>query len=92
MEPTAYLTIKDLPPDERPRERLLKYGASNLQTAELIAILLRTGTARESAVVVAQHVLTEMGSLRDIAIAEPEAHYHVPLLVSPGAYTTYRGS
>ena len=26
------------------------------------------------------------------AIAEPEAHYHVPLLVSPGAYTTYRGS
>jgi len=26
------------------------------------------------------------------SIAEPETHYHVPLLVSPGAYTTYRGS
>jgi len=26
------------------------------------------------------------------AIAEPEAHYHVPLLASPGAYSTYRGS
>ena len=26
------------------------------------------------------------------AISEPEAHYHVPLLVSPGAYSTYRGS
>jgi len=25
-------------------------------------------------------------------IAEPEGHYHVPLLVSPGTYTTYRGS
>jgi 2-oxo-4-hydroxy-4-carboxy-5-ureidoimidazoline decarboxylase len=26
------------------------------------------------------------------SVAEPETHYHVPLLVSPGAYTTYRGS
>ena len=25
-------------------------------------------------------------------ISEPEAHYHIPLLVSPGAYSTYRGS
>ena len=26
------------------------------------------------------------------SVSEPEAHYHVPLLVSPGTYTTYRGS
>ena len=36
--------IKDLPSSERPRERLLHYGAASLSTSELLAIILRTGT------------------------------------------------
>lgn len=36
--------IKDLPSSERPRERLLRHGATTLSTAELLAIILRTGT------------------------------------------------
>ena len=36
--------IKEIPEDERPRERLVKYGAKNLSTEDLIAIILRTGT------------------------------------------------
>ena len=37
------LRIADLPTTERPRERLLQIGAKHLGTAELLAILLRTG-------------------------------------------------
>lgn len=69
MEPTYHLTIKDLAPDERPRERLMAYGAASLSNAELLAILLRTGTTRESAVHLAQRVLREAGDLRGIAVA-----------------------
>lgn len=38
-----YLSVKDMPKDLRPREKLLKYGAESLENYELIAILLRTG-------------------------------------------------
>lgn len=51
------LTIKELPEDERPREKLLAKGPQALSNAELIAILLRTGTKRDSAVGVAQKLL-----------------------------------
>lgn len=51
------LTIKELPEDERPREKLLAKGSQALSNAELIAILIRTGTVRDSAVGVAQRLL-----------------------------------
>lgn len=38
-------TVKDLPPDEQPRERALKYGVGALSNADLFAIILRTGTS-----------------------------------------------
>lgn len=37
-------TVKDLPPDEQPRERVLRYGISAVSNADLFAIILRTGT------------------------------------------------
>ena len=40
---TAQLKIREMPKDDRPRERLAARGASALRDAELIAILLRTG-------------------------------------------------
>jgi DNA repair protein RadC len=49
--------IKDMPPEERPRERLLKRGPEALSNAELLAIILRTGTARESVLGLAQRLL-----------------------------------
>ncbi|MCS6830325.1 MAG: DNA repair protein RadC [Armatimonadota bacterium] len=64
-------TIKELPEDERPRERLVQFGASALSSAELLAILLRTGTPEMTAVQLAQHLLATMGSLRAIANAKP---------------------
>lgn len=41
----ATFTVKDLPADEQPREKLLKYGVSALSNADLFAIILRTGTS-----------------------------------------------
>ncbi|MEE9285646.1 MAG: DNA repair protein RadC [Dehalococcoidia bacterium] len=61
--------IRDLPAGERPRERLLQYGASALSNAELIAILLRTGVEGESALGVAQRLLAHFGGLRGIGAA-----------------------
>jgi len=58
--------IKDLPISERPRERLLKQGVSALSDAELIAIILRTGTAKENAVELALELLKKF-SLKELS-------------------------
>ncbi len=63
------LTIKDLPVDERPRERLVKYGSEALSNAELLAIILRVGTMEYSAIGLAEHMLGKFGGLKGIATA-----------------------
>lgn len=60
------LKVKDLPLDDRPREKLILRGAQNLSDAELIAILLRTGTKGKSVIEVAQILLKEK-SLSNLA-------------------------
>lgn len=52
------LTIKDWPSCEKPRERLLKFGAGALSNAEILAILIGTGNSSETAVGVGQKVLS----------------------------------
>ena len=61
------LLIRDLPPSERPRERLRAYGPGNLSTAELLAILLRVGRPRESALAMAGRLLATYGGLPGLA-------------------------
>ncbi|WP_379130841.1 DNA repair protein RadC [Paenibacillus sp. sgz500958] len=61
------LMLRDLPHDERPRERMMQYGAESLSQAELLAILLRTGTRRESAIGIAQRILSQSGGIRQLA-------------------------
>lgn len=58
--------LRDLPNEERPRERMLRYGAGVLSQTELLAILLRTGTRNESAIHMAQRLLAEIGGIRGI--------------------------
>ncbi|UUZ89453.1 DNA repair protein RadC [Paenibacillus sp. P25] len=60
-------TLRDVPSDERPRERMMQYGATALSNAELLAVLLRTGTYRESAVSLGQRLLRESRGLRSLA-------------------------
>ena len=64
------MAITDWPADERPREKLLKQGASSLSDAELLAIFLRTGVKGKTAVDLARILLTEFGSLRNILRAD----------------------
>jgi DNA repair protein RadC len=61
------LTVRELPADERPRERLLAQGAKSLGDAELVAVLLRTGRPGASAIAVAREILTAVGGLPGIA-------------------------
>jgi len=65
--------ICNWPEDDRPREKLLKYGEHTLSNAELLAILIRTGTNGKSAVDIARELLQKFKTLRamsGIEIAE----------------------
>lgn len=66
MELQRYTTIRELPPEERPREKLAHWGAPSLREYELLAILLRTGTAQMSALQLAQHLLQKFGGVRGV--------------------------
>jgi len=63
------LVIRDLPVGERPRERMEQYGPEALSTAELLAIVLRVGRRGESAVHLAERLLSEFDGLPGIARA-----------------------
>jgi DNA repair protein RadC len=57
------MSLHQLPPDARPREKLLARGAAALSDSELLALLLRTGTAGRSVLHMAADVLTACGGL-----------------------------
>jgi len=61
--------IKEMPVNERPRERLEFYGAAALSNAELLAIALRTGSQRANAVELANQLLTRFRDLRGLVRA-----------------------
>ena len=61
--------IKELPLHERPRERLRESGATSLSSSELLAIVLRTGTASENVLALAARVLARFGGLVGLARA-----------------------
>ncbi len=51
--------ILDMQKDERPRERLIKRGASALSDSELLAVILRTGSRKENAINLSQRILSQ---------------------------------
>jgi DNA repair protein RadC len=72
------LRLKDQPPGERPRERLVARGPDALSHAELIAILLRTGLKGTNVVQVGQNLLQRFGSLNALALASVDELRKVP--------------
>ncbi len=64
-----HLRISELPAGERPRERLKDSGPASLSNSELLAIILRTGTASENVLGLATRVLTRFGGLAGLARA-----------------------
>jgi DNA repair protein RadC len=65
------MPMKDLPADQRPREKLLVRGAATLADAELLALLLRTGTAGTGVLALAQQVLDRCGGFAGLLAAHP---------------------
>ena len=63
------MAISDWHENDRPREKLLKFGEASLTDAELLAIFLRTGVKGKSAVVLAQELLERFGSLHGLLSA-----------------------
>ena len=70
--PAGTLTVRDLPPDQRPRERLAQLGAEALSEQELLACILGRGVAGESVLVSARRLLAAFGTLRGLAEASVE--------------------
>lgn len=62
-----YITVKDMPEGERPRERLAKSGPQALSTAELLAILLGSGVGGENVLTMAYRLLAEHRGLSGLA-------------------------
>ncbi|KKE80518.1 DNA repair protein RadC [Oceanobacillus caeni] len=58
------IMIKDVPKEDRPRERLLKHGAGHLSNQELLAILLGSGTKEESVITLSNRVLMHFEGLK----------------------------
>lgn len=63
------VSIRELPAEERPRERLQNHGPSAVSTAELLAIQLRIGTKERSALGLAELLLSHFGGLRGVSNA-----------------------
>lgn len=63
------MAIKDWPEGERPRERLLEQGPASLTDAELLAVILRTGTAGRSALDLGREALAHFGGLSGLLAA-----------------------
>lgn len=63
----AQLKIREMPQEERPREKLLARGVDSLTNPELIAILLRTGVIGTNAIEVARELLERYGSLTGLS-------------------------
>ena len=67
--PEYHLTIKSLPEEIRPRERMREAGPGALSSAELLAIILGSGWREESALDMAHHLLQSPRGLRFLAEA-----------------------
>ena len=67
------MTIKELPVDERPREKLRDHGAQALGNSELLAILIRTGSHDTSALRLAEHLLEQQEGLAGFGNATMES-------------------
>ncbi len=64
--------IKNVPKDDRPRERLIKSGSSHLSNAEILAIILGSGTRQESVLALSNRLLMHFEGLKLLSDATIE--------------------
>jgi len=65
MQDKTY-TVRDLPIEEGPRERLQKVGVDNLSTQELLALIIQKGGRGQTVLTLAQNLLAHFGNLQNI--------------------------
>ncbi len=78
--PSYSVRIRELASEQRPRERLARDGAEALSDADLLAMVLGSGSSRGSAIELGQALLASFGSLRrlaDASVSELRAHHGV---------------
>jgi DNA repair protein RadC len=69
---TVAFTVRDLPSQERPRERLQRFGAEALSVQELIALIIGRGVARRSVMDIAQDIVRKFGGVKGLSQATAE--------------------
>jgi len=77
------LKIRDLPQEDKPREKLTKYGPAHLSVGELLAVVLGTGTKREGILAMSQRLMKEYGGADIVHEKNPkkiEALFGIPLV------------
>ncbi len=72
------MPINHWPLNERPREKLLTFGAKNLSDAELLAIFVNTGVRGKTALDIARELLTTFGGLKKLLQSYPHEMYRQP--------------
>jgi DNA repair protein RadC len=72
------MKVRDLPEAERPRERMLKIGAQNLQDRELLALMLGSGLPGQDAIELGAGLIEYAGDLATLAKADPYTLTRVP--------------
>jgi DNA repair protein RadC len=72
MDKDPSFTVRDLPRQERPRERLQKFGAEALSAQELLALVIGRGIPKKSVMNIAQELLAKFGNIRAISQATIE--------------------
>lgn len=64
------MNLKTLPEEEKPRERLIKYGKENISTNELIEIILKSGTRNKGIKEISHNILSSVNNINELKIAE----------------------
>ena len=82
----AKINVKQLPISERPYEKCLKYGASSLSDAELMAVIIKAGTKKENSIQLASKVLSRIPGGK---ISLPYSLWILTVLVKSKRYSFY---
>jgi DNA repair protein RadC len=80
-------SVKDMQPDEQPREKLMRYGADSLSDSELLAILIRTGTQKLNVIETAKALLSQFDGLHNLVRKNWQALKVIPGIAQVKAIT-----
>lgn len=80
-------SVKEMSPDEQPREKLMRYGAESLSEFELLAILLRTGSREMNVIDTSKAIINHFDGLRNLARKNWEELKVIPGIATVKAIT-----